>query len=676
MKVAIIYFGLARGLAVTMPSIREHLLSRLAAEGHLITSVAALSNIDTLTNPRTGEIGAPVTPSDIFNLSADTYIFARNNNEEIASDLAAAQFQPDYYSNNWISVRNSLFQLLNLQRAYDHLASRNLLNQDLYVFARPDLQYIDPFNLVEIYETFQHRENNVAVPKWHSFGGLNDRIAVTDLRGAIAYANRRAHITEYCHDRPYHPESLLAFTMSKHGCNVHELPVRAHRVGANNQIQKENFAISVAPQRLEDLRYSDRTERITAKATHNSENQTAEPIAESSVLFESSTMRVEHFYDPSRANKALAFVFTPSYNRSLEGNKYGGDALFRNGYDIIAMKINNDDWFQQTPEQFFDIVNTLTIDWNYTKKIGCGSSMGAYASLAFSRRLGLDAVIAFSPQYCINEKFDTRWASFGKNITFKYLISKDSIAPQCDYFIFYDNKDTDNLHVLKLIECLPQNKTTLIELPYTGHPCTHFLNDVGLLKELVLRISAGKSTHAIDLMCDRRKSKSYLQNFVERLLLKNHYKWALAGIDAAAALGPLTGIGHRQKSIALEKLNRIEEAITSIKNAIQIEPTNPHSLYQLSSLMNKLGDTSAAIDAAKKAVSHSPDNPHLLGFLARLLLKAGELNQALAEINRAINIDRTLPGLYMYKNEIYRKMGDADSAKDCVQTAVRLSTLL
>ena len=55
---------------------------------------------------------------------------------------------------------------------------------------------------------------------------------------------------------------------------------------------------------------------------------------------------VRHAHLPGRAfcpcavgASGVALVFTPSMNRSLEGNGYGGEVFFRNGFDTVAVKV-------------------------------------------------------------------------------------------------------------------------------------------------------------------------------------------------------------------------------------------------------------------------------------------------------------------------------------------------
>ena len=309
----------------------------------------------------------------------------------------------------------------------------------------------------------------------------------------------------------------------------------------------------------------------------------------SEILVSSENMKIEYFYEEEVNHRNLAYIFTPSMNRNLEGNHFGGDIFFRNGYDTIAIKVSNDDWFQSIPLNLFEVVSKINTRKGYEKKIAYGSSMGGYASIALSKLLDCNAVIVFSPQFSIDEEFDKRWSAYAGKIDFKYRISKDSISSGCIFFIFYDNKDLDAVHVRKLLEVLPIDNTKLIRLPYTGHPSIQYLAEVGLIKDLVIKIANTGSAHGINFLENKRFSKSYFQYLSHHLLERNHVKWALSAIESAIQIdGKVAGF-HLHKSRVLDRLGRVEEATATIKEAIALEPNNPRHQHHLSSLLNKRG---------------------------------------------------------------------------------------
>jgi hypothetical protein len=245
------------------------------------------------------------------------------------------------------------------------------------------------------------------------------------------------------------------------------------------------------------------------------------------ILIDEDLMRIEYFYDDKKINQNIAFVFTPFMNRNLEGNSYGGDLLLNNGFDVIAFKVSNDNWFQSIPLLLFDLISQIILKKKYIKKIAYGSSMGGYAAIALSNLLDASTVIAFSPQYRIDEDFDKRWASRAREINFNYRITDETINKDCIFFVIYDNKDLDQLHVERISKIIPRNNLNLIKIPFAGHPVTNYLYEVGLIKKVVIQLSQKNSINQINFIQSKKKSKYYLLNISRMLFERNHFKWSL-----------------------------------------------------------------------------------------------------------------------------------------------------
>jgi predicted O-methyltransferase YrrM len=241
MRVAVVFFGLARGMRQTIDSIRKNIYACNQRSGLTLYTVASLNLVETVTNPRTGECNVPIGPEQPYLLNADAYALVRQADEDIAVPLRAAQARTDDYHNEWISVRNALHQLLSLRRAWDLCANVLQMEFDAYLFVRPDLLYLEAIRLAQILATFTGY-GNIALPRWHCYWGFNDRFAVADAAAARHYANRLSLVEEYCARLPFHPENLLAYALARANVRVCELPVRAKRVRAHGLPKDEDFS--------------------------------------------------------------------------------------------------------------------------------------------------------------------------------------------------------------------------------------------------------------------------------------------------------------------------------------------------------------------------------------------------------------------------------------------------
>jgi tetratricopeptide (TPR) repeat protein len=293
---------------------------------------------------------------------------------------------------------------------------------------------------------------------------------------------------------------------------------------------------------------------------------------------------------------------------------------------------------------------------------------------AFSKILKFHTVIACSPQYSIDEDFDRRWEAFGKNIDFKYRINKENINENCNYFIIYDNKCADDFHVKKLLDILPIQKINLIKLPYTGHPSINYLVEVGLHKDVLIKLSNEDSFDGINFFAKKNFSISYLGNLSDALIKKNHFKIALSIINSALKIDENIASTHQRKSGILDKMGLTHEAIECIKRSITLQPSSANNYYILSGLFLKLGLLNEAVDAAVKSVSLNNSNPYLFGYLSQILLHGNSLNDALFTIDSAIKIDQTIAWLHAHKSKILEKMNQTEDAIICIKKAIALES--
>lgn len=275
-------------------------------------------------------------------------------------------------------------------------------------------------------------------------------------------------------------------------------------------------------------------------------------------------LRIDYFRDDARHNTYLAFVFSAFGNRELAGNPYGGDYLCRNGFDVISFKNIDNDWFQSVPSAVFATIEAQISGRNYVKRFAYGSSMGGYASIAFSKRLRIDKALAISPQITIRDDFDRRWAKRARSIRWVYEIDGASVARDCQFFVLYDPDNIDQQHIDRLSTLL-KDKLRPLRIRFAGHNVALMLRQAEELKDVVLDVLTKDDVAPKVRVRNRRQSLVYLSQLFAHLLARKKYRTALSVIDMAIALKPDEGRYLRDRSLALEKLGRTNEAIAAAK---------------------------------------------------------------------------------------------------------------
>jgi len=124
------------------------------------------------------------------------------------------------------------------------------------------------------------------------------------------------------------------------------------------------------------------------------------------------------------------------------------------------------------------------------RRVGYGSSMGAFGCLRFGDCLGLNAIAAFAPQYSVNPKkvpWEGRWKDARSQIQ---DFSGELCAKTCkEIFVFFDPVSIDAVHT-KLIAAEMSIKH--LAVPDCGHFVLKHLNGHGVLGDMIQGIISGE----------------------------------------------------------------------------------------------------------------------------------------------------------------------------------------
>jgi len=331
------------------------------------------------------------------------------------------------------------------------------------------------------------------------------------------------------------------------------------------------------------------------------------------VIHSSEFAKIEYFRNDETQNNAIAFIFTLFGNKMLEGNPQVGKAFLRNGFDVIAFKIANDDLFQSVPPSVFQTIKSVTADNQYDMKVGYGASIGASASIAFSKLLDLDMAIAISPVLPIGKPpFDEQWLLENRRIKLVYQITEDTVSPHCKFQVLYDDKTVDRSHIEVLVKILPTENVELYKLPYAGHGAVNYLNGTKLIDEIIKECRRG-SLRGLNLRKERNRSSAYLQNLSAALISFRKYNMSLSIIDRAIELNGSVVRSHITRSHVLKELGQVNEsfeslnfALSLIDSAIALDSSKAVHHRQRSNVLKKLNRIDESNESLKIAHSFDP----------------------------------------------------------------------
>lgn len=363
----------------------------------------------------------------------------------------------------------------------------------------------------------------------------------------------------------------------------------------------------------------------------------------------------------------VVVTFSPyQFPPGLDNPGFGEAFFYKYGIDAVHVIAASNAWFQYPDiHAALDIVVARTA--RHARRVTYGSSMGGYAAINFSDRLGADGVIAISPQYSIDPRKmpeDRRWVHAAERIRFVH----DDIAglrrgARPIHVLYDDRNERERRQVARIGQHVDLYE---IRVPFAGHPATGMLVETRLLSPTVRGLIAGGfdpaafaaaydaaaphtaaySAHlAASLPDDRAAERVCLARRAVELRPENDAYRNLLG-DALAkagahdeAVGVLHELIERNGSVpelhyalavALEQAQRRDEAIVAARTALALAPDSPMLWLVLGRLLGDSREDAEAEISLRRAIELSPW-PTLAAFLlSRLLARQGRVSEAIA----------------------------------------------
>lgn len=302
------------------------------------------------------------------------------------------------------------------------------------------------------------------------------------------------------------------------------------------------------------------------------------------------------------SNRSLVVAFD-SYtdDRRLERIAFGERFAERHKIDLIAVISRDNDWYQY--DELRDSLTTIAaIAPSYDRVVSYGASMGGYAAIRFGRWAGAQTAVALSPQYSIDPAvcpWEIRWRIESSKI--KFVLEGPDVADGLvqDTFIFFDPHDIDARHAeLYRSSC----GVRLVALPWSGHPCSGFLADLGLLPDTILDIAHGSfDPLSFERRCrqKRRQSSQYLLTLAGNLKC-HHQRTRRQLVEAAARIDPPNPGVHSLCGQILSSLGDFADAERFHRQALWSAPGHPTFLYRYIDHLQTAGRLYEAMTAAAR----------------------------------------------------------------------------
>lgn len=248
MRVSVALFGLNRSLPWTYKSIERCLIQPLKLAGATVKVFAHFNAPKNLNNPRSGEWNGLFKNASLDKLQIDK-IVVEPQKDEYTEDIWQHFKHHDLQSNDFTGAthRNLINQYRSQMKVHELIQASEGGQVDAILFARPDLEYLDPLPADEALGLIQAGTFDILTPIWHRWGGLNDRIALCCPRAAKAYASRLTLLDEIVQlNKPMNAESVLRYVIQKNNLRNGDLMIRGVRVRYTGYTVNEGFNLSTA----------------------------------------------------------------------------------------------------------------------------------------------------------------------------------------------------------------------------------------------------------------------------------------------------------------------------------------------------------------------------------------------------------------------------------------------
>lgn len=147
---------------------------------------------------------------------------------------------------------------------------------------------------------------------------------------------------------------------------------------------------------------------------------------------------------------------------------------------------------------------------------------------------------------------------------------------------------------------------------------------------------------------------------------------AIELIDRALAINPTMPDAHLWRGMALQRLERMEEAAASYRAVLTLNPKHVDALNNLGTLLTAKGDYAAAIELHQRAIGLKPDRAHAHYSLGVALDRLGRDDAALDAYRRAIQLKPDYLDAYGNLGVALVKQRRADEALPHLERAVAL----
>ncbi len=153
---------------------------------------------------------------------------------------------------------------------------------------------------------------------------------------------------------------------------------------------------------------------------------------------------------------------------------------------------------------------------------------------------------------------------------------------------------------------------------------------------------------------------------------QGHLKDALGAFQQTIKYAPKFAAAYLQTGSLLREMHRPHDAVTFLKLALILQPSNEQTIYSLGNTYNILAQYDEAIICFQTLIKKHPKNTHLYINLGVAYQRQNEIEKAVQCYQAAISLDPSMAEAYSNLGVAYRHIGKYEDAISCYQRAIDL----
>ena len=217
-KVALLFWGLTRGLKHTLKSLNHKIINEIRQkyDVDIFIHTYYIPGKTSYSNSRHNVEDVKLDFDEYKLLNAKYTI--TDNQEKIEKKIGLEQYreQPDLFGNNYKSNDNHIISLYS-QQEVTKLFNKHKNDYKYCVYLRPDVTFLDSFNL-KWFDELDKRENTIIIPGWDCFDkwekkNLNNRFAICKPCDAYKYGDILKKLHGYSKKKSIMAEEYLGYIL-------------------------------------------------------------------------------------------------------------------------------------------------------------------------------------------------------------------------------------------------------------------------------------------------------------------------------------------------------------------------------------------------------------------------------------------------------------------------------